>query len=44
LVALHLGRGSEVEAADRCSQSEEWGPCGLEELLAPVEHGVEFSL
>jgi hypothetical protein len=44
LVALHFGRGHEVEGTDRHSQSKEWSPCGLEELLAPVGHGVELSL
>jgi len=41
LVSLDLCGGREVEAADRRSHSEEGGPCRLEELLAPVGHGVD---
>ena len=41
LVLFNLCGGHEVEATDHCSQSEEGGPCGLEELLAPIEHGVD---
>jgi hypothetical protein len=44
LVALHFGRGGEVQRMDCCSQCEEWSPCWLEELLAPVGHGVEVAL
>jgi hypothetical protein len=44
LVSLNFCRGCEVEIMDYYSQGEEGGPCGLEELLAPVRHGVEFPL
>jgi hypothetical protein len=40
LVSFHLCRGCDVEVADRRSHSEERGSCGLEELLAPIGHGV----
>jgi hypothetical protein len=44
LVTLHLGGGREVERTDRRSQCEKRTPCGLEEFLTPVGHGVELSL
>jgi hypothetical protein len=44
LVPLNLRRGCEVHATDRCSQGEEGGPHGLEELLATIGHGVDVSL
>jgi hypothetical protein len=43
LVSLNFCRGCEVEVMDYHSQGEEGGPCGLEELLAPVGHGVDVS-
>jgi hypothetical protein len=43
LIPLDFCRGCEVEGADRRSHSKEGGPCGLEELLAPVGHGVDVS-
>ena len=41
LIPLDFCRGREVDIADRRSHSEEGGPCGLEELFAPVGHGVD---
>jgi hypothetical protein len=43
LIPLDFCGGREVEVADRSSHSEEGGPCGLEELLTPVGHGVDVS-
>jgi hypothetical protein len=43
LIPLDFCGGCEVEVADRHSHSEEGGPCGLEEFLAPVGHGVDVS-
>jgi hypothetical protein len=44
LVLFDLCRRCEVEVTDCCSQGKEGGPCGLEEFLAPVGHGVDVSL
>ena len=41
-VMLDFGGGSEVHQVDRCSQSEEGGSIGLEELLTPVGHSVDL--
>jgi len=41
LIPLDFCGGCEVEVVDRCSHSEEGGPHGLEEFLAPVGHGVD---
>jgi len=43
LVSFDLCGGCEVEVTDRRSQSEEGGPCRLEEFFAPVGHGVDVS-
>ena len=44
LISFDLCRGREVEVTDHRSQGKEGGPCRLEELLAPVGHGVDVSL
>jgi hypothetical protein len=43
LIPLNFCGGREVEVADRSSHGKEGSPCGLEELLAPVGHGVDVS-
>ena len=42
LVSLDLCGGCEVEVVDRRSHGKEGGPCGLEEFLTPVGHGVDI--
>ena len=42
VVTFDFGRGGEVQPTDRCSQSEEGGSIGLQELFAPVGHGVDI--
>jgi len=41
LILLDFCGGRDVDVADHCSHSKEGGPCGLEEFLAPVGHGVD---
>jgi len=43
LIPLDLCRSCEVEVMDRRSHGEEGGPCRLEELFAPIGHGVDVS-
>ena len=42
VVALNLGGGSEVHHTDNCSQGKEGGSIRLQELFAPVGHGVNL--
>jgi hypothetical protein len=42
VVALNFSGGGEVQCADHCSQGKEGGSVGLQELLAPIGHGVNI--
>ena len=43
LIPLDFCGGCEVDVADCRSHGKEGGPCGLEEFLTPVGHGVDVS-
>jgi hypothetical protein len=43
LIPFDLRRGCEVEVTDRRSHGKEGSSCRLEELLAPIGHGVDVS-
>jgi len=43
VVALNFSGGGEVQRVDHHSQGEKGGSIGLQELFAPVWHGVNIS-